>query len=249
MLDILTEIFLLGTIERDETGERVGLDSNISIPHGLFLQNLYDRVKPRKSLEVGLAFGISTLFILEKCRENGAAPKSHIVIEPWLRDDVAMHNIRSAGLEDYLDLRNDLSDVVIPSLYLDHERIQFAFVDTTKVFDIVLQDFYFIDKILDIGGVVIFDDASTGGINLVMRFIATLPHYEIYDTFEKVKVSARYTTGLRLFEIGTNLLPFKKKYMNFYSFKTSTQLGLNYRSIAFRKIAKDTRNWDWMKPL
>lgn len=32
------------------------------------------------------------------------------------------------------------------------------------------------------------------------------------------------------------------------SFKTEEELGLDYSCIAFKKIAEDSRNWDWDKP-
>ncbi len=248
MLETLKEIFRLGTIETNSNGDRMELNSHTKEPQGLFLQKVFDKVKPQKSLEVGFALGISTLFILEKYRELDAADKCHIIIEPFSWGDAAIHNIRKEGLEKYVDIRNDFSHVVIPSLFLDKERIQFAYVDTTKVFDTVLHDFYFIDKILDVGGVVVFDDATMGGISIVMRFINSLPHYEIMDKYEKTDVSRAFKIGRSVFEKAIALIPFKEKYLPFYSLKTSSQLGLDYNAIAFRKTAEDPRKWDWDKP-
>jgi len=247
MLDSLKEIFQLGTIEINDRGERTKLNSHTSEGQGIFLQELYSFIKPQKSLEVGFAFGISTLFILEKCRELNAEEKSHIVIEPMSWGEAAIYNIRKEGLEKYIDIRNDFSDVVLPRLFLNKERIQFAYVDTTKVFDIVLQDFYFIDKLLDVGGVIVFDDANTGGINVVMRFINSLPHYEIMEKYKKSDVSNLYKAGEWLFRMALSLVPLKRKYMRFYNLKTRRQLDLDYQCIAFRKIAKDTRPWNWDK--
>jgi predicted O-methyltransferase YrrM len=235
-------------METDSSGCTVAINSDTPKGQGLFLQRIYDQIKPEKSLEVGFAFGISTLFILEKCREYNRKEKCHIVIEPFDWGNAAIYNIRKEGLEKYIDIRNDLSDKVLPSMYLNNERIQFAYVDTTKVFDTVLQDFYFIDKILDTGGVVIFDDASTGGINMVIRFINTLPHYRILDSYEKVDYSKKYIAGEELFERLIKIIPFKKRFMPYYSFKISRKLGLNYRCIAFTKIKNDERQWNWEKP-
>ena len=73
--------FRLGTIETNSNGDRIALNSHTKEPQGLFLQKVFDKVKPKKSLEVGLALGISTLFILEKYSEIGAADKCHIIVE------------------------------------------------------------------------------------------------------------------------------------------------------------------------
>lgn len=248
MLETLKEIFRLGTIETNSNGDRVELNSHTKELQGLFLQKVFDKVQPKKSLEVGLALGISTLFILEKHKQLDAADKCHIIIEPFSWGDAAIHNIRKEGLEKYVDIRNDFSHVVIPSLFLDKQRIQFAYVDTTKVFDTVLHDFYFIDKILDVGGVVVFDDATMGGISVVIRFVNSLPHYEILDKYEKTDVSVAFKIGRFLFQKAISLIPFKEKYLPFYSLKTSSQLGLDYNAIAFRKTAEDSRKWDWDRP-
>ena len=123
MLSSLKEIFELGTIETGPGSERIEVKSNTAKEQGLFLQHIYDHVKPTKSLEVGLAYGISTLFILEKCRQYDGNNKCHVVIEPFSWGDAAIHNIRKEGLENFIDIRNNLSDVVIPTMYLSNERI------------------------------------------------------------------------------------------------------------------------------
>ena len=249
MMKLLEKILDTRMMETDSEGGVVAINSDTPRNQGMFLQKMYDEIKPEKSLEVGFAFGISTLFILEKCREYDRNERCHIVIEPFDWGNAAIYNIKKEGLEKYIDIRKELSDRVLPTMYLKNERIQFAYVDTTKVFDIVLQDFYFIDKILDVGGVVIFDDATTPGINLVMRFINSLSHYEILDKHEELKVSKKYSIGEKIFENLIGSLPFKKRFMGNFSLKSSRELGLNYRCIAFKKIDKDKRTWDWDAPL
>ena len=82
MLQVLNEIFELDTIEINDKGERIPLHSNTSKEQGEFLQALFDLIRPKQTLEVGFAYGISTLFILEKHRQNNSNEGSHIVIEP-----------------------------------------------------------------------------------------------------------------------------------------------------------------------
>lgn len=82
MLQTLNQIFQTQLIE-DPNGQLIKIHSNTSEKQGLFLQEVFDLVKPVKSLEVGLAYGISALFILEKHKEYNSAPRSHIIIEPF----------------------------------------------------------------------------------------------------------------------------------------------------------------------
>ncbi len=250
MTETLKQIFEANSIEVDDSGERHPLHSNTSLGQCLFIEEMFDAVKPQKTLEIGLAMGLSAISILEKHKENGGTEKCHIVSEPHSWKGIAEHNIEKLGLMKYCDIRYLKSDRVVTDLFLSNERIQLAYIDTTKVVDIVMQDFYFIDKILDIGGVIILDDCGGGwpGIQKVARFANTLPHYKIAGKYGKAKRSFK----LRLYEKAVafviSLIPFKQRIFTGYSFKTNHQLGLDYNCIAFKKISEDKRDWSWDEP-
>ena len=248
MLKVLDEILTTNKIETREGGF-IDLHSHTRREQGIFLQEMFDLAKPTSSLEVGFAYGISTLFILEKHQFYKSAPKAHIVIEPYPWGDTALFNINKAELGEYLDIRNDLSDKVIPSLYLSGHRIQFAYIDTTKLFDVVMQDFYFTDKILDVNGIMVIDDCDTNGINKVVRFISSLPHYKILGKHGPIKKGWKFNLVANIYSLLIRLIPFKKKIIPNISLKTSKELDLDYRCIAFQKIENDSRKWDWDKPL
>ena len=119
-------------------------------------------------------------WLLKKNQKNGF----HIAIEPdeyWGK--AAIHNIEKAGLINYFKVERFFSDQILPKLYLEGYRIQYAYVDTTKRFDVVFQDCYFLDKMLDIGGVIILDDCggSWPGVQRVARYMLNLPHYKLID--------------------------------------------------------------------
>ncbi|GEO07618.1 class I SAM-dependent methyltransferase [Segetibacter aerophilus] len=250
MLQTLSEIFKLKTIEIDESGERIPLHSHTSKEQGEFLQDMFDLINPNTSLEVGFAYGISTLFILEKHRQNNSSERCHIVIEPdsyW--GAAAVHNIQKEGLIKYLEIKKDFSDRILTSLYLQNHRIQFAYIDTTKRFDIVMQDFYFIDKMTDVGGVVILDDCGGGwpGIQRVARYVNSLPHYKLLGKHGQTRQSVKRSLILGLANISLRLVPLKEQLVETSSFKTNKELGLNYACLAFKKILEDDRKWDWDK--
>jgi len=250
MLESIKKIFESGTIQNSD-GTFIPLHSNTSMEQGIFLQKMFDIVKPKKSLEVGFAYGISSLFILEKHRENGSNDGAHMVIEP---DDywgtAAVHNIEKEGLLKYLQIHRDYSDKILPKLYFENYRIQFAYIDTTKQFDVVMQDFYFINKVLDVGGVIILDDCGGAwpGIQRVARFINTLPHYKILAKHSKISSKVLKTLTAKFQSAALSILPFKKKIYPTLNFKTDIEMGLNFNCIAFQKIEEDSRNWDWDKP-
>jgi hypothetical protein len=246
MLTTLTEIFGKMKIETpDHTF--VELHSHTPKEQGFFLQKIFDEVQPVTSLEVGLAFGISTLFILEKHREKESLPGSHIVIEPFPFGGVAEHNLKKEGVLDLADIRYQRSDEVLPRLFYEGRRVQFAYVDTTKLFDTVMQDFYFIDKMLDVNGVFILDDCGGAwpGIQRVARFINTLPHYRVFARHDRTDLSAKRRFFHKLTSAIIKRIPFKKSVFQTSSFLSNEDLGLDYACIAFQKIANDSRNWDW----
>ncbi len=231
--------------------ELIDLHSNTSKEQGLFLQEIFDLVKPTQSLEVGLAYGISTLFILEKHREKNSNPKSHIVIEPFPWAGVPEHNIKKENLFDLVDIRYQKSHDVLPRLFYENQRIQFAYIDTTKLFDIVMQDCYFIDKMLDINGVIVLDDCGGGwpGIQRVARFMNSMPHYQLLKGFNKNKKSKKRKIAESIIKGWVRLVPFKDKVFLTQDFSTDTELNLDYSCLAFKKISEDTRNWDFDKKI
>lgn len=251
MLKTLARIFEDNTIEIDDAGTRIKIHSNTSKEQGIFLQQIFDKIKPKQSIEVGFAYGISAMFILEKHAEAKSSEPSHLVIEPddyW--GDIPMHNIKKEGLEKYISIKNDYSHTILTRLFHQNYRVQYAYIDTTKQFDVVFQDFYFIDKILDIGGVVIFDDCGGGwpGIQRVARFVNTLPHYQLIDKHGAINMSIKKKIAHSFVSFLVNLIPFKMAIYSSFNFETDKQLGLNYACLVFKKIATDNRLWNWDKP-
>lgn len=250
MLKSLENIIESGSIEINNSGERIPLHSHTSKDQCIFLQQMFDIVKPQRSLEVGFAYGISAISILEMHRQNGSSKGAHIVIEPdnyW--GNAAIYNIEKEGLTYYLQIRKDYSDKILTQLFHENYRIQYAYIDTTKQFDVVLQDFYFINKILDVGGVVILDDCGGmwPGVQRVARFVNTLPHYKILSGHNKMESSPLKKTAKFVFASIINAMPFSKRMYPTLNIKTDAELGLNFSCIAFQKIAEDQRSWDWDK--
>ncbi len=250
MLKELEKIFSTGMIEINEVGESVKVHSNTTIEQGLFLQKVFKLIKPINTLEVGLAYGISALFILEMHKEYNHGKGVHIAIEPdeyWGKG--AIKNIENAGLSSYFKVERCFSDEFLPIMYNNGYRIQYAYVDTTKRFDIVFQDCYFLDKILDIGGVIILDDCggSWPGVQRVARYMLNLPHYKLLDKTGKYK----YSKIDRIKNLVTNIyikaLPFKSLFFKQYNLISDQNLGIDYQCLVFQKTCDDNRDWKWDK--
>lgn len=102
-----------------------------------------EELKPKVSLEIGLAYGISSLFILEII--NKLENSKHIIIEPYpdvYWNNIGLNNIQRAGYTDLITFYKDFSYNILPKLYYEKTKIDFVYIDSTKVFDIILTDFF-----------------------------------------------------------------------------------------------------------
>lgn len=181
---VLQDIIETGQTSSPE-GERVQVHSEITRAEGEFLQRIIRSLRPRTTLEIGLAFGVSALFICEALREVGG--DRHIVIDPNQFDGpwgdpwrgVGLANLQRAGFEDLVELVCEPSYRALPRLEERGLGVDFAFVDGWHTFDYALLDFFYIDLILRVGGVVVFDDASWPALRKLIRYVMRNRHYGV----------------------------------------------------------------------
>jgi predicted O-methyltransferase YrrM len=124
------------------------------------------------SLEVGLAYGISALFLCDELRKVGAS--RHIVIDPYQSSqwkNIGIENLRRAGAIDLVDFREAPSHLELPRLVQDGIEIDFAFIDGRHTFDHALLDFFYSDLLLRVGGMIVFDDANWPPLRSLIRFV------------------------------------------------------------------------------
>jgi predicted O-methyltransferase YrrM len=219
------------SLNRDGTAT-IDVHSNISVEEGEMLSGLIRARKPKVSLEVGLAFGISALFICEALKDASSEPL-HIVIDPaqnapayW--QGVGLANLERAGFGGFVEFIEKPSQIALPELVAAGRKVDFAFVDGEHTFDHVLVDFFFIDQLLNVGGVVVLDDAGWPSIRRVARFIAANRSYQVVD-----QVGGDEGPGSRLARHSTPA-----------SVELDKRLGLRGACIAFEKQSDDNRQCD-----
>jgi len=225
----------------NQKNETVKIHSETSRDQCLFLQKIIADNRFCKSLEIGFAYGISTLAIIEKIAENGGA---HLAIDKYQQvswGGGGLDLINQAGYADQLKFFPEFSYVVLPKLLESKERFDFAYVDSTKLFDWLMVDFFYIDKLLDINGIVVFDDVVIPGIRKLMRFISQFPNYRIYDCHPK---QFRTTNNRKIVNF-MRKFPFSDLFLKEDIILSDAELGINTQCLALQKISQDKRNWDW----
>lgn len=89
---------------------------------------------------------------------------------------------------------------------------------------------------------IVFDDVDFPSIRKLLRYIAQLPHYEVYKTFPE---NRNYSKS-KLLQIDLlKSLPMSETIINSRFLKTDFELGISASCVAFRKLKSDERNYDW----
>jgi predicted O-methyltransferase YrrM len=236
MSHLLTQILQSGKV-KDASGKLYDLHSHTSTEQCVFLTNLVNEIDAERCLEVGLAYGISSLAICGAISKK--ADPLLLSIDPqqhWWKD-IGLKNLADAGYGRFVRFFRERSDEVLPRLAAEGTVLDFAYVDTTKIFDQVLVDSYYILKMLRIGGLLVLDDCSCPGVDRVARCISRMPHLELHAMFGAVRKSA----PKRLVSRALNLLP--KRRVLFSDRILNPDLAA--QCIAFRKTGGDERRWDW----
>jgi predicted O-methyltransferase YrrM len=181
MNEILNDIVRTGRV-RSVTGEQIDNVTGVTPDEGELLARLVREQKPRVSLEVGLAFGTSALYLCDALAEVGA--KRHYIVDPNQSTEwkgIGIENLRRAGHGDLVELREKPSLEALPELLAAGVRLDFVFHDGWHVFDQTLCDFMFIDKMLEVGGILAFDDTTWPSMRKLLRYIVTNRAYSVVE--------------------------------------------------------------------
>lgn len=164
-------------------GRRVPVHSGVDAISGDVLRRAVEKAQPQLACEVGLAYGMSSLHILDAMKNNGDGvligmdPAQHDVT--W--QGGGLHNIERAGFAPRYRFHEEASQSVLPRLVAEGTRIQFAFIDGWHTFDHTLVDFFYLDRMMDVGGVMVLDDVGYPGLQRLAHFIVTNRDYTFLE--------------------------------------------------------------------
>lgn len=184
------------------------MSSNISAANAIRLYQAVKTYQPRRVLEVGLAYGISALAILTALKELNQGG-TLISIDPYQAqswDDIGLLNIQRAGLADNHEFIRELDYIALPDLLVQGKRFDFVYLDGWHIFDYVMLDFFYVDKMLDVQGVVGFNDTAQTGIKQTINF---LHQYRRYKEV-KINIAKSGSSGDKLAELRRRLSRFTK---------------------------------------
>jgi predicted O-methyltransferase YrrM len=146
---------------------------------GLSLGEWVRKERALSTLETGLGFGISTLFICEAMLENGPDGR-HVAADPFQFSGLPSHRtmyagvglqiLEEAGVRDLVEFYAEESQIVLPRLLADGRRFDFAFLDGNHRFEGVFLDLVYSGRLLKEGGIVFLDDTQLSGVRRAVDF-------------------------------------------------------------------------------
>jgi predicted O-methyltransferase YrrM len=143
-------------------------------PHeGEALSDWVRSERAASSIEIGLGYGISALFIFRGLLSNESPGIRHLAIDPnQIRSFAAigLQLIEEAGLRDRLDFYDERSEIVLPRLLASGRQFDFGFVDGNHRFDGVFLDLMFLGRMIHGGSVIFLDDYQLPSVKKAAAF-------------------------------------------------------------------------------
>lgn len=179
---VLKEIFAQGKVQHSD-GRFLEVKANISKLNSDALQGVVKERRPQLIVEIGMAYGVSTLSILAALQHNGQGRL--ISIDPYIGWPtgrlIALHQVERAGAADLHSHWQECSYTALPKMLQEGLKPDLLYIDGNHNFDYVFTDFFYADKLISVGGVIGFNDCGWRPVYKVLRFLRAYRRYRELD--------------------------------------------------------------------
>jgi predicted O-methyltransferase YrrM len=178
--NLIGEIYRLGYVIGDDDVRYPIAPMAVAPWGGEFVRDACVVERATSCVEVGMAWGLSTLHVIEALLANGATGRTHVVIDPMqssMFHNAARRTLRESGADELVEFYEERSDLVLPRLISEGRVFDFAFIDGDHRFEGVFPDVLFVDRLLKPGGVVALDDTWSHPVYLACQFLEVCLHY------------------------------------------------------------------------
>lgn len=129
-----------------------------------------------RTIEIGLGYGVSALFVCEGLVVNGRAEARHVVLDPNQERRFAncgLQVLDEAGVGGLVEHHSEESLLALPRFLAERRSFDLAFIDGNHRFDGVFVDLVYLGRLLRPGAIVFLDDYQLPGIAKAVSFFAT----------------------------------------------------------------------------
>jgi predicted O-methyltransferase YrrM len=168
---LLTEIYRTGTVHAAD-GTEIKFGTGGATP--ALASELYRLVRAhrlRRTLEVGMGWGLSGLAICQGLRDNGGG--HHVAVDPGqttIYRSVGLLNLRRAGLGDLVQLFEEKAEFALPDLLRRGEWFDLTFIDGWHLHDYVMLDLFYARQLVRAGGWICLDDTWMPAVSRTVAF-------------------------------------------------------------------------------
>jgi predicted O-methyltransferase YrrM len=167
----LEAIYARGSVHDDE-GSAVQLHPHsVERPQGEALRDLAVAEGAKRTIEVGLALGMSALFLCQAVVPRGGR---HLAVDPFQTESwngAGLRTLREAGVEGLVEVIEEESQLALPRLVGQGRQFDFAFVDGDHRFEGVFLDLYFMTRLVKPGGLVVVDDMWMPSVRTAVAYV------------------------------------------------------------------------------
>ncbi len=242
----IEEIYRRGVVQ-DEHGNEYKLKLHLSRDEGEFIfQLISSDPNIRKTLEIGCAYGLSSLYICSALSERDSA--KHIIVDPYQYETwhgVGISNLQHAGF-NFFELVEKPSEFFLPYIaQREFGTFDMVFVDGWHSFDHTLLDLFYANRLIKVGGYLVVDDCHLSSVAKAVSCISKYPAYQLkHQSLSKKTVKRRLKNIIKAvipMSVAGYILPINL-YDRYYIRKFYT------RVVVLKKVANDERDWKWFEP-
>lgn len=148
----------------------------VTAAEGEGLRDWVTREGATRTIEIGLGYGVSALFIGEALLAGGDVSARHVVLDPYQATRFAgcgLQVLDEAGLEELIEFHAEESQIALPRFLSEGRSFDLAFVDGNHRFDGVFLDLVYLGRLVRPGGVVLLDDYQLSAVKRAASFFTT----------------------------------------------------------------------------
>jgi predicted O-methyltransferase YrrM len=157
----------------------------VAAAEGAALRERVSRERATQTIEIGLGYGISALFVCEGLRRNGNPAARHVVVDPYQATRFAncgLQVLEEAGVASLVEHHAEESQIALPRFLSEGWRFDLAFVDGNHRFDRIFLDLVYLGRLLHPGAIVLVDDYQLPAIARAASYCLTNLGWTLEET-------------------------------------------------------------------
>lgn len=171
---VISRLVQGGVVVAEANGETHAINPvAISAEEGEVLRAWVVREGAAHTIEIGLGYALSALYVCEGLVANGAADARHVAIDPFQSRrfaHVGLQLLREAGVAPMIEHLAEPSHVALPLLLSAGRQFDLGFIDGNHRFEHVFLDLFYLQLLVRRSGIIILDDYDMPAIRRAVAF-------------------------------------------------------------------------------